>query len=158
MTIRDIDVTDANGIRVIGTVEVGRDPAGPYYDPNSPYYQNDRYAEGQFEFLTTREVCTIDRQTLANAMQEAFADALTGFGITGPDQQRLQDDVGTTIDGIRQQCIENQDKYVSNEVSLAADWETRERVGDVTAKAYEEITLAGGGTQVVLSTEGTLGE
>ena len=55
-----VDVTDANGRRVQGTVEVFRKPNGPYFDPKSPLYQHPRYADANFEFLNTREACTIE--------------------------------------------------------------------------------------------------
>jgi hypothetical protein len=155
VTIESIDVTDANGIRVIGTVEVYRDPKGKYFDPSSSEYQNSRYADVSFEFQTTREVCTIDRDVLSRAIQTAFKDALENFGIDGPNAGAVRTKVETQIDYTRQQCALGANKYVSNETFSSDDWATGTSVGATTANAYAAISDGNGGTQVVLASQGT---
>ena len=150
MRREEIDVTDSNGVRVRGYVETFRPT-----NPNHPFYNEPRYAENLFFFSTTREVCTIDPAELKTAMQDALRDALVRLGIDQPSETTIANNVETSIRNMRQQCDENADKYVSNETSSAVDWNTGETIGDVTARAYEEIPDPNGGTQTVLSSEGT---
>jgi hypothetical protein len=155
MSIETFDVTDANGKRVQGTVEVFRKPGGAYFDPNDPYYRNPRYADAHFEFLNTREACTIDRSVLESAMREAFSDALVKFGIDGPDQSKVAEDVKNSIDVTRKQCARNADKYVSNETFSSTDWGSGEAVGHLVARAYAAVPDASGGLQTVVAREGS---
>ena len=76
MPIEPFDVTDENGVRVTGTAEAYRDPKGPYYDPNSEFYQNPRYSDRDINYLNTRDVCRINPTVLSKAVQEAFRTAL----------------------------------------------------------------------------------
>jgi len=68
---KPIDVTDGSGTRVIGTVEAIRDTDSGALSFN-------------FDFLTTREVCTIDRDALALEMRGKLMEAFvaTGRGYT----------------------------------------------------------------------------
>jgi hypothetical protein len=43
MPVEPFDVSDENGVRVIGAVEAYRDRKGPFYDPTSKFYQNPRF-------------------------------------------------------------------------------------------------------------------
>ena len=153
MASEPFDVTDDNGIRVTGTVDVFRHPKGPYFDPKSKYYKQPRYADAHFDYFNTREACTIDRNALSKAMEDAFAKALTRFGIKDPGRGRIAEDVNASIDATRQQCILNADKYVSNETSSSTNWETGKAVGNLTAKAYAAVPAPGGGTQTVVARE-----
>jgi hypothetical protein len=93
MASETFEVTDDNGITVTGTVDVFRHPKGPYYDPKSKYYMQPRYADAHFDYFNTREACMIDRNALSKAMEEAFAKALTRFGIKNPGPGRIAEDV-----------------------------------------------------------------
>ncbi|MGA2289431.1 hypothetical protein [Bradyrhizobium sp.] len=115
MASESFDVTDANGVRVTGTIEVYRDRNGEYYNPNSPFYHNPRFVQANFEYLNTREACTIDPDVLSEAMQAALANALEKFGIPRPDSGKVGRDVNASIAATRLQCARNADKYVSNE-------------------------------------------
>lgn len=153
MASEPFDVTDDNGIRVTGTVDVFRHPKGPYFDPKSKYYKQPRYADAHFDYFNTREACTIDRNALSKAIEDAFAKALTRFGIKDPGRGRIAEDVNASIDATRQQCILNADKYVSNETSSSTNWETGKAVGNLTAKAYAAVPAPGGATQTVVARE-----
>src|SRR5258708_33825853 len=84
MVSEPFDVTDDNGITVTGTVDMYRDTEGDYYDPTSPEsYKNPRFADVHFDYFNTRGACTIDRNALRKAMEDALANALTKFGIEG---------------------------------------------------------------------------
>ena len=152
-TSEPFEATDDNGITVRGTVDVYRDRNGPYFDPNSKYHKHPRYADAQFDYFDTREACTIDRGVLSKAMKDAFARALTRFGIENPGPVKIAEDVDASINATRQQCIQNADKYVSNETFSSSDWETGETVGDLTAKAYAEVPAPNGGIQTVVARE-----
>lgn len=153
MTSEPFEVTDDKGNTVTGTVDVFRDPKGPYYDPKSEYHMHPRYADARFDYFNTREACTIDRDTLSRAMQDAFAKALTRFGMENPGPDRIAEDVNASINATRQQCIRNVDKYVSNETFSSSNWETGETVGDLTAKAYAAVPAPDGGIQIVVARE-----
>jgi len=84
MASEPFEATDDNGNTVTGTVEVFRDPKGPYFDPAHPYFRNPRYADAHFEYFNTRGACTIDPKVLSEAMREAFTNALKEFGIPDP--------------------------------------------------------------------------
>ena len=152
-TSEPFEATDDNEITVRGTVDVYRDRNGPYFDPNSKYNKHPRYADAQFDYFDTREACTIDRGVLSMAMEGAFARALTRFGIENPGPVKIAEDVDASINATRQQCIQNADKYVSNETFSSSDWETGETVGDLTAKAYAEVPAPNGGIQTVVARE-----
>ena len=152
-TSEPFEATDDNGITVRGTVDVYRDRNGPYFDPNSKYHKHPRYADAQFDYFDTREACTIDRGVLSMAMEDAFAKALTRFGIENPGPVKIAEDVDASINATRQQCIQNADKYVSNETFSSSNWETGETVGDLTAKAYAEVPAPNGGIQTVVARE-----
>ncbi|MBR1152711.1 hypothetical protein [Bradyrhizobium sp. JYMT SZCCT0428] len=153
MASEPFEVTDDKGNTVTGTVDVFRDANGPYFDPKSEYYMNPRYADAHFDYFNTREACTIDRDVLSRAMQDAFAKALTRFGIENPGRAKIAEDVGASINATRQQCIRNADKYVSNETFSSSNWETGETFGDLTAKAYAEVPAPNGGIQTVVVRE-----
>jgi hypothetical protein len=114
MASEPFEATDANGITVTGTVDVFRDPNGHFFKPGSQYYRNPRYAERNFDYFNPREACKIDRDTLSRAMQKALRNALIRFGIPGPNDDRIEEDVNKSIAAMRQRCIQNADKYVSN--------------------------------------------
>ena len=145
MATESFDVTDANGKRVQGTVEVYRDRKGNYFKSDSPYYMHPRFADAQFEFLNTREACTIDRSVLEGAMRRALSDALKKFGIPDPSVAGIDKHVRESVDATRAQCARNADKYVSNETFSSANWKTGEAVGDLTARAYAAVPDARGG-------------
>lgn len=149
MASESFDVTDANGVRVTGTIEVYRDRNGEYYNPNSPFYHNPRFAQANFEYLNTREACTIDPDVLSEAMQAALANALEKFGIPRPDSGKVGRDVNASIAATRLQCARNADKYVSNETSSSTNWDTGKSVGNVTAKAYVAVPAPGGSTRAM---------
>jgi len=155
MTSEAFEVTDDKGNTVTGTVDVFRDPKGPYFDPKSEYYMHPRYADARFDYFNTREACTIDRDALSRGMQDAFAKALTRFGIKepAPDPAKIAKDVNASINATRQQCIQNADKYVSNETFSSSNWETGEAVGDLTAKAYAAVPAPDGGIETVVARE-----
>jgi hypothetical protein len=153
MASESFDVTDDNGINVTGTVDVFRDRKGKFFDPTSEYYKKPRYAEAHFEYFNTREACTIDRKVLSKAMQQAFTKALEKFGISGPDAGKVEADVNASINATRQQCIQNADKYVSNETFSSTNWETGKAVGSLTAKAYAAVPTPGGDIQTVVARE-----
>jgi hypothetical protein len=76
MVNEPFDVTDDNGITVTGTVDVYRDPNGDYYNRAKPEsYMNPRFADVRFNYFNTREACTIDRNALRKAMEDALATA-----------------------------------------------------------------------------------
>ena len=153
MASESFDATDDNGNNVTGTVEVYRDPKGPYFDPTHEYYKNSRYADARFQYFNTRGACTIDPKVLSQAMQEAFATALKKFGISDPNGSKVADDVNASIEATRKQCRENADKYVSNETLSSTNWETGRAVGDLTAKAYRAVLTPAGGIQTVVARE-----
>ena len=130
MASEPFEVTDANGITVRGSVEVSRHPKGAFNDPGSKYYRKPRYAEFDIVYSNTREACTIDRDTLSEAVQKALRDALITFGIPGPNSAAIEQDINREIDETRQRCLANADKYVSNETGFATDWATGNSVGD----------------------------
>jgi hypothetical protein len=155
MASEPFEVTDDKGNTVTGTVDVFRDPNGPYFDPGSEYYMHPRYADAHFDYFNTREACTIDRDTLSRVMQDALAKALTRFGIKepAPNPAKIAKDVNASIDATRQQCIRNADKYVSNETFSSSNWETDEAVGNLTAKAYVAVPAPDGSIQTVVARE-----
>ena len=153
MASEPFEATDDNGITVTGTVDVYRHPKGPYFDPKSKFYKNPRYADAQFDYFNTREACTIDRNVLAEAMREAFRKALEKFQISKPDPDKVRDDVENSISATRQQCIQNADKYVSNETSSSTNWETGKAVGKLSARAYAAVPAPGGGIQTIVARE-----
>jgi hypothetical protein len=153
MTSEPFEVTDDKGNTVTGTIDVFRDPKGPYFDPGSEYYMHPRYADARFDYFNTREACTIDRDALSRAMQDAFAKALTRFGIEDPGPAKIAKDVNASINATRQQCIQNADKYVSNETFSSSSWDTGEAVGNLTAKAYAAVPAPDGGIQTVVARE-----
>lgn len=153
MASEPFEVTDDNGITVTGTVDVYRDPNGPFFDLKSEFYQQPRYADAHFDFFNTREACTIDRKALSEAMQQAFRKALEKFQIPGPNPNKVRDDVEASINATRQQCIRNADKYVSNETFSSTNWETGKAVGNLTAKAYAAVPTPDGGVQTVVARE-----
>jgi hypothetical protein len=114
---------------------------------------NRRFADAQFEFLNTREACTIDRSVLEGAMRRALSDALKKFGIPDPSDVGLDKRVGESVDATRAQCGPNADKYVSNETFSSVNWDTDKATGDLTAKAYAAAPDARGGFQKVLARE-----
>jgi hypothetical protein len=92
MASEPFEVTDDNGNRVTGTVDVYPNPEGPYFDPTQPeFYMNPRYADAHFDYLNTREACTIDRKALSEAMQQAFRKALEKFKMAGPNLSKIRD-------------------------------------------------------------------
>jgi Ca2+-binding RTX toxin-like protein len=138
------DVTDVNGVTVHGYVEVFRPTS-----PSDPNYGNDRAATRYFEFLNTRDVCTIDPDALKSGMAAALTSAVEALGIDSPNAQNIIRDSNSSFDAIKQQCIQNPDKYVSNEASSPSmDWDTNQFVG-LTTTAYEEIPNSNGGTDIV---------
>src|SRR5882724_1862856 len=151
MASEPFEVTDDKGNTVTGTVDVFRDPKGPYFDPKSEYYMHPRYADAHFDYFNTREACTIDRDVLSRAMQDALAKALTRFGIENPGPAKIARDVDASINATRQQCIQNADRYVSNETFSSSNWETGETVGNLTAKAYAAVPAPDGGIQIVVA-------
>jgi hypothetical protein len=134
-------------------VDVDRDPNGDYFDPTKPGYKNPRYADVHFDYFNTRGACTIDRNALSRAMEEAFARALTRFGIENPNRGEIAKHVGDSINATRQQCTRNADKYVSNETFSSIDWGTGKAVGNLTAKAYAGVPTPDGGVQTVVARE-----
>jgi hypothetical protein len=153
MASEPFEATDDKGNTVTGTVDVYRDPKGPYFDPKSEYYMHPRYADAQFDYFNTRGACTIDRDALSKAMEGAFANALTRFGIENPGRAKIAEDVSNSINATRRQCILNADKYVSNETFSSSNWETGEAVGNLTAKAYAAVPAPDGGIQAVVARE-----
>jgi hypothetical protein len=153
MASEPFEITDENGITVTGTVDVYRHPKGPYYNPKSRYYKQPRYADAHFDYCNTREACTIDRSAPSKAMEDAFAKALTRFGIKDPGRDRIAEDVDASINATREQCIRNADKYVSNETFSSTNWETGRAVGGLTAKTYAAVPTPGGGIQTVVARE-----
>ncbi len=149
------EATDANGITVRGTVDVGREREGDFFNPASPNYNQPRFANYQFEYFNTREACKIDPKALEDAMQDALRKALIRFGIQGPDNGTIANDVRSSVRATREQCTENADKYVSNETFSATDWETGKPVGHVTARAYAAVPTPDGGVRNVVARENT---
>ena len=155
MASEPFEVTDANGITVRGTVNVGRNPRGAFFDPTSPYYGQPRFADVDFTYFNTREACTIDRATLSRAMQGALKRALENFGIAGPNTTKIEDDTNASIRAMREQCTQNADKYVSNETSSSTDWEAGKSIGGITATAYAALPVPDGGVRPVVARENT---
>jgi hypothetical protein len=153
MASEPFEATDDNGIAVTGTVDVFRNPKGPYFDPNSEFYKKPRYADFHFDYFNTREACTIDRNVLRKAMEEALATALTRFGLKGPNSGNIAEHVDASINATRQQCTRNADKYVSNETFSSTDWDTGKAVGNLIAKAYAAAPTSDGGVQIVVARE-----
>jgi len=153
MASEPFEATDDNGNTVTGTVEVFRHPKGPYFDSTHPYFRHPRYADAHFEYFNTRAACTIDPKVLSEAMQQAFTEALKKFGIPNADGSAVRDDVDKSIEATRRQCAQNADKYVSNETFSSTNWETGKAVGNLTAKAYEAVSIPGGGMQTVVARE-----
>lgn len=121
MASESFEATDSSGRTVRGGVEVSRDPKGAFYDPESIYYRNPRFAEFHIVYSNTRDVCEIDPDVLSRAVQKALHDALEKFGIPGPDTAAIEEDVNRRIDETRRRCIANVDKYVTNETGAATD-------------------------------------
>src|SRR6266702_5838140 len=116
MPVEPFDVTDENGVRVTGTAEAFRDPKGPFYDPNSKFYQNPRYSDHDISYLNTRDVCRINPEVLSHAVQEAFRAALIKFGMPDP----------------KEPCALHPNKYVSNQPPSSTDSEVEKPVGDLS--------------------------
>jgi hypothetical protein len=104
LPIETFDATDENGARAKGTVEVYRDPKGPFYDPNSEFYQHPRYADRNIKYLNTRDLCRIDRSVLSNAVQGAFRGALIKLGIPDPHEDAIKADVEKSITEMLREC------------------------------------------------------
>jgi hypothetical protein len=68
-----------------------------------------------FVYSNPREACTIDRDSLSDAVQNALSEALRKFGIPGADPGSIRSRVDAEVDATRQQCAANADKYASND-------------------------------------------
>ncbi len=132
MPVEPFDVTDENGVRVTGTAEAFRDPKGPFYDPNSKFYQNPRYSDHDISYLNTRDVCRINPEVLSHAVQEAFRAALIKFGMPDPKEPAVKSDVDGWIAETLRQCALHPNKYVSNQPPSSTDSEVEKPVGDLS--------------------------
>ncbi len=134
MPVEPFDVTDENGVRVTGTAEASRDRHGPYYDPKSEFYQNDRYPDDPLiEYLNSRDVCRINPDVLSQAVQEAFSKALARLGIRKPSSSAVGNKVRESIAQTLLHCALNPDKYVSNQPLPSTEPKATKPVGDLAA-------------------------
>jgi hypothetical protein len=132
MPVEPFDVTDENGVRVTGTAEAYRDPNGPFYDPNSEFYKNERYSDRYINYLNTRDVCRINRSVLSAAVEKAFRTALIRLGIPDPKESAVNVDIDKSITETLRQCALSPDKYVSNQLSSSADSKSGKPAGELS--------------------------
>jgi len=150
---RYFDVTDDNGVTVHGYVEVHRPT-----NPRDPDFGNDRVAYRYFQFLNTRDACLIDPERLKGAMRDALAGALESLGISGARQERVETDATSSFNAMKEQCLRNPDKYVSNGSSAPVDYGSVQPAPNTTtyAEAWPSLgTSAGDRGQPTLLADGS---